>query len=57
MDWYGGDFVAPDFTDHAPTLVAYLLRHARPDLKRAIEDLGPRPRIEFLDYDWSLNRP
>ena len=56
MDWYGGDFVGSDFADHAPTLVAYVLRHARPDLRRAIEDLGPRPRVEFLDYDWSLNR-
>jgi len=56
LDWYGGDFVAPDFAEHAPTLVDYLLRHARPELRRAIEGLGPRPRVEFLDYDWSLNR-
>jgi hypothetical protein len=56
MDWYGGDFVASDYADHAPTLVAYLLRHAGPELRRAIEAAGPNPRVDFLEYDWSLNR-
>jgi hypothetical protein len=55
FDWYGGDFVDPSFRGSAPTLAGYLARHARPDLRRRIEGLGPRPDVEFLEYDWSLN--
>ena len=55
FDWYKDDFVEGSFKEAAPTIAEYVLRHARPGLRRQIEALGPRPRAEFLDYDWSLN--
>jgi hypothetical protein len=55
FDWYAADFKDPAFLGAAPTIDAYLRRHARPERRRAIEALGPSPRIEWLDYDWSLN--
>jgi hypothetical protein len=56
FDWYGADFV-PDggFSNAAPTLRDYLLRHAGPDRRQALEALGSAPKIRYLDYDWSLN--
>ena len=56
FDWYRADFL-PDggFSNPAPTIRDYLLRHAGPDRRRALEALGPAPKIRFLDYDWSLN--
>lgn len=43
FDWYEEDFLAV-----APSLIEYIARH---------RELGdPRPtRVEFLDYDWTLN--
>ena len=55
FDWYGGDFADASWTDAAPSVAAYLLRHARPDFRKKIEALGPSPKTGFLDYDWSLN--
>jgi hypothetical protein len=54
-DWYGGDFVDGSFRRSAPTVPEYVLRYARPELRRQIEALGPRPRVAFLEYDWRLN--
>lgn len=48
-NWYGGDFeqVAGSVLEHAAKYV--------PDLKRALAS-GRQPEVEFLDYDWALNR-
>lgn len=47
-NWYGGDFeqVAGD-------VLRYVARYSA-DLRASL-DAGRRPRVEFLDYDWSLN--
>ena len=47
-DWYGGDFkqVAGSFLEYAAEYA--------PALREAL-DAGRKPRVEFLDYDWSLN--
>lgn len=55
FDWYESDFVDPGFTPHAASVPAYLARFASPDRRRRIEALGPKPRLAYLDYDWSLN--
>jgi hypothetical protein len=55
FDWYKDDFVSPSFKPHAPSVARYVAMHAGPELRRRIEALGPSPRVEYLDYDWSLN--
>lgn len=47
-DWYGDDFLK-----HADSVLAYVA-HYSPALKQRLERDG-RPRIEWIDYDWSLN--
>ena len=47
-DWYGGDF-----NQVAGSVLDFAARYS-PELKRVI-DSGTKPRIEWLDYDWTLN--
>lgn len=47
-DWYGGDF-----EQAAGSVLAYVGRHM-PAVQRAV-DAGRKPRVRWLDYDWSLN--
>ncbi len=47
-DWYGGDFAQV-----AGSALQYAARYA-PKLEKALESARP-PRIEWLDYDWTLN--
>lgn len=46
--WYGEDFERA-----AGSVQAYIARYLEPGVRHAVES-GP-VRIEFLDYDWSLN--
>lgn len=55
FDWYGKDFTDASFKESASSVGEYVLRHARPELRRRIEALGASPRVEFLGYDWALN--
>jgi hypothetical protein len=47
FDWYQGDF-------NGGTM-AFFLKYAKGELRRALEVGKERIRIEYLDYDWSLN--
>jgi hypothetical protein len=49
FDWYAKDFGGPR------GVLAFLRRYAGPELKAGLDRLGPEPRIQYLDYDWSLN--
>lgn len=51
FDWYVKDFGG------VQGIPAFLRRYAGPELKAALDRLGADPRIKYLDYDWSLNRP
>lgn len=55
FDWYRADFVSPDFQPRAPDLRRYLMSFARPELHQRMAVLEADPRVEFLEYDWSLN--
>jgi len=47
FDWYKGDFGGPD------GVVKFVLRHLPADqAKRA----GDSPKVEFIDYNWTLNQ-
>jgi uncharacterized membrane protein YdjX (TVP38/TMEM64 family) len=47
-DWYGGDF-----KQQAGSVLAFAARYS-PELKRTL-DAGKKPKVRWLDYDWSLN--
>ncbi len=47
-DWYAGDF-----EQAAGSVLSYVANHS-PALRQALE-ASDKPRVEFLDYDWSLN--
>lgn len=47
-NWYGGDF-----EQAAGSVLKYAAAHS-PALKQAL-DSGSKPKVEFLNYDWSLN--
>lgn len=47
MDWYAGDFPRNQ--------VSFVKKYARGELKKKLDALGDKVRIEYLDYDWSLN--
>ncbi len=48
FNWYGGDFA-----QQAGSALAFAARYS-PELEKAL-DAGNKPKIEWLDYDWSLN--
>ncbi len=47
-DWYGGDF-----KQEAGSVLQFASRYS-PELKAAL-DAGAKPKVRWLDYDWSLN--
>ena len=61
MDWYGADFVEW-FPRHRmedppsdPTLLDYLLLYLPEEKARTLRSAGEVP-IDFVEYDWTLNR-
>ena len=57
MEWYGDDFVKPDFTGSEKTLQAFIARYATPEVRSFIEKQGEDLTVRFRDYLWDLNRP
>lgn len=55
LDWYGGDFTAPDAAPRADTLARFVARYASDGVAAFVEEKGGDPPIEFFEYDWSLN--
>ncbi len=49
--WYGGDFTQLPDVD---SVLDYAARYV-PELRQALES-GDAPKVEYLDYDWKLNR-
>ncbi len=44
-----------DFTRDGNSVPGFILRYADDALRAQVERLGLKPRIEYLEYDWSLN--
>jgi len=57
LDWYGEDFVNPGWRGAEKDLVSYLRRYASDEVRRFLGSRTSAPQIEFMDYDWGLNRP
>ncbi len=48
------DWFREDFERSSKTLPAFIANYSEPALAAALAS-GQQPRLEFLDYDWSLN--
>ena len=57
MEWYGDDFVKPDFTGSEKTLQAFIAKYATPEVRSFIEKQGEDLTVRFREYLWDLNRP
>jgi hypothetical protein len=55
FDWYEEDFVraVANQTPEKPTVIDYVLRYLPESVAQRIRE--EKPRIEFYNYDWSLN--
>ncbi|MFZ0927006.1 MAG: DUF547 domain-containing protein [Syntrophobacteraceae bacterium] len=47
FDWYEGDF--------KEGVLGFFMKFAEPNLKKQLGERADRIKIEYLDYDWSLN--
>ena len=57
MDWYGSDFVDPDYKGSAATLPAFIERYASDDVASFLDERGADVPVRFMDYEWGLNKP
>ncbi len=49
FDWFRGDFETEE-----RTVLGWIKRYANEDLRRSIDQLGSKPVIKYIDWDWSL---
>jgi hypothetical protein len=57
LDWYGSDFVNPEYRGSETSLPAFVARYASPAVRRFLEDRDHQVEVRFRDYDWRLNKP
>lgn len=57
LEWYGGDFVNPDYRGSERSLPAFVSKYANDDVRRFLEERNNEADVRFRDYDWKLNRP
>jgi len=57
MDWYGGDFVNPEYTGSEKTLPEFIAKYATDEVRELVAARGDSVTVKFRDYEWALNRP
>ncbi len=57
MEWYGADFVNPEFKGSQKTLQAYIAKYATEEVTAFITENGENLTVRFRNYNWVLNRP
>jgi Protein of unknown function, DUF547 len=57
LDWYGADFVNPDYRGHETSVPAFVRKYANDDVRRFLDGRKGNVPVRFRDYDWRLNRP
>ncbi len=55
MEWYEEDFVDDEFKGAGENLAAYIRPYGSAEVQRVIDEADGDPRMNALDYDWSLN--
>jgi len=56
LEWYGTDFVNPDYRGSEASLPAFVARYANEDVRRFIEERNSEIEIRFRECGWRLNR-
>ena len=57
MEWYGADFVNPEFKGSQKTLQAYIAKYATEEVTSFIKENRENLTVKFRNYNWTLNRP
>ena len=57
LEWYGADFVNPEYRGSEKSLPAFVAKYADEDVRRFLEERKVQVEIRFRDYDWRLNKP
>ena len=57
MDWYGSDFVDPEYVGSEKTLQQVIANYATAKVREFVAAHGDNVTVKFRDYDWDLNRP
>jgi Protein of unknown function, DUF547 len=57
LEWYGSDFVSPDYRGSEKTVASFVRKYASEDVRRFVDEHTDDVPIRFRDYDWRLNRP
>jgi hypothetical protein len=55
LEWYGSDFVTEGYRGAEKDLPSFIRKYASDEVRQWI-DSQPSPTLEFMSYDWSLNR-
>jgi DNA-dependent RNA polymerase auxiliary subunit epsilon len=56
LEWYGSDFVNPEYRGAEKSLPAFVSKYANEDVRRFLEERKHDVEVRFRDYDWRLNR-
>jgi hypothetical protein len=57
MDWYGGDFVNPEYKGSEKSLPEFIAKYATTEVRELVAAHGESVTVKFRDYQWGLNRP
>jgi len=56
MEWYGSDFVTAGYKGAEKDLASFILKYTNDEVRNWIKTQGSPVPIEFMNYDWTLNR-
>jgi hypothetical protein len=56
LDWYGSDFITPGYRDASDSIADYIGSYGTDEVKQFIRLHSKNIPIEFMPYNWSLNR-
>jgi len=56
MEWYGSDFVTVGYKGAEKDLASFIRKYASDEVRNWIEGRGSAVPIEFMSYDWTLNK-
>lgn len=56
LDWYGSDFLTEGYHGAASSPAQYIARYATDEVRQFLAARGGKVTIEFMSYDWSLNK-
>ena len=55
--WYGEDFVNDNYKRTTKNLTEFIKNYTTEDKAKEINSLGEKLSLQYLDYNWNLNKP